>query len=115
MRVVPWLWICSSMAARAPLPSAIIAITEATPMITPSMVSTERTLFLRMALNAMRRVSRIAMLDLRFQGQRLHFFGRVAPLRHRLVRGDAAVADVHGPRAVLRDVVLVGDEDDGQG
>ena len=49
MTFVPWLWICSSMAARAPEPSAIIAITEATPMITPSMVSAERTLLRRIA------------------------------------------------------------------
>ena len=38
MTFVPWLWICWSMEARAPEPSAIIAITEATPMMTPSMV-----------------------------------------------------------------------------
>ena len=47
------------MTARAPVPSAIMAITEATPMMTPSMVRAERTLFRRMARSAMRKVSRI--------------------------------------------------------
>ena len=61
MTLVPWLWICSSMAARAPDPSAIMAITEATPMITPSMVSTERILLRRMARAAMRTVLAISM------------------------------------------------------
>ena len=62
MRVVPWLSICSSMEARAPLPRAIMAMTEATPMITPSMVRVERTLFRRMAFKATRRVSRKFMV-----------------------------------------------------
>ena len=59
MSVVPWLWICSSIAARAPEPSAIMAITEATPMITPSIVSAERTLLRRIARSATRKVSRM--------------------------------------------------------
>jgi hypothetical protein len=62
MSVVPWLWIWSSITARAPEPSAIIAITDATPMITPSMVSAERTLFRRMARRARRNVSRMPMV-----------------------------------------------------
>ena len=63
MSVVPWLWICSSITARAPEPSAIMAMTEATPMITPSMVSAERTLFLRIARSARRKVSRMPMVS----------------------------------------------------
>ena len=62
MTFVPWLWICWSMAARAPDPRAIMAITDATPMITPSMVSMERILFRRMARNAMRTVLPISMV-----------------------------------------------------
>jgi hypothetical protein len=49
------------MAARAPEPSAIMAMTEATPMITPSMVSMERTLFRRMARAACGRCCRRSM------------------------------------------------------
>ena len=52
--IVPWDWICSSMAARAPEPSEIMAITLATPMITPSMVRTDRTALRRMASTARR-------------------------------------------------------------
>ena len=63
MSVVPWLWICSSIDARAPEPSAIIAITDATPMMTPSMVSAERTLLRRIARRARRKVSRMPMVS----------------------------------------------------
>ena len=61
MTLVPCCWICSSMAARAPEPSAIIAITLATPMMTPSMVSAERTALRRMATRAIRRTFWIFM------------------------------------------------------
>src|SRR6266498_1962704 len=50
------------MDARAPELRAIIAITEATPMITPRVVSAERTLFRRRARSAMRRVFRTSMV-----------------------------------------------------
>jgi len=36
------------MAARAPEPNAIMAMTDPTPMMTPSIVRAERTLFRRM-------------------------------------------------------------------
>ena len=49
--MVPALWICTSIAERAPVLSAIIAITDATPMITPRAVSAERTLLRRSAAN----------------------------------------------------------------
>ena len=61
MSVVPWFWICSSMTARATEPRAIIAITDATPMMTPSMVRAERTLFRRTAFIAMRRMFKASM------------------------------------------------------
>ena len=61
MTLVPCCWICSSMAARAPEPSEIMAITLATPMITPSMVRAERTALRRMATIAMRRTLRSFM------------------------------------------------------
>src|SRR6185503_7191722 len=46
-----------STAARAPLPSASMAITEATPMTTPSMVSAARNLLAETLRNAVRRRS----------------------------------------------------------
>src|SRR5574341_1415925 len=97
MSAVPWLWICSSIAARAPEPSAIIAITEATPMMTPSMVSAERTLLRRIALSATRKVSRMSIVPpsgLGFDGRQRHELqGGVAPARDGLVAAHAPVAD----------------------
>ena len=95
-----------------PEPRAIIAITLATPMMTPSMVSAERTALRRMATRAMRSV-----LDLQ-RDRLLLGEGPPAP-RPRCagsrpaVRDDAAVAEGDLAMGVLRDVVLVGDEDDG--
>src|SRR5574341_150150 len=50
----PRLAICARMAACAPCPMASMAITAATPMITPSMVKTERRVLRRKARWAMR-------------------------------------------------------------
>src|SRR5262245_47754175 len=50
----PRLAICARMAACAPCPIASMAITAATPMITPSMVRAERMVFRRKARWAMR-------------------------------------------------------------
>src|SRR4029453_17939129 len=104
MSVVPWLWICSSIAARAPQPSAIIAITEATPMITPSMVSAERTLLRRIASRATRKASGRSMTPpsaLRLDRRHRLELGRgLAPLAHRLVALHLAVADRDHARRV---------------
>src|SRR6185436_19322454 len=96
MTFVPWLWICWSMAARAPDPRPIMAITLATPMITPSMVRAERTALRRMARTARRRVLAILM----FASSRFDLFreggalgGGVPPLGHRAVRDDPAVPE----------------------
>src|SRR3972149_5499087 len=98
MRVVPWLWTCSSMAARAPAPRAIMVMTEATPMITPSMVRAERTLLRRRAR--------------RGRGGRSGPPPRVGAAGDGGLGEDASVAHQDHARRVLRDVVLVGDEDD---
>ncbi len=52
MTLLPMDAICSWMRLVAPLPTATIAITAPTPMITPSMVSALRSLFTRSARNA---------------------------------------------------------------
>ena len=44
IRLLPMLWIWSCMRAVAPAPTPTIAITAATPMMMPSMVSAERAL-----------------------------------------------------------------------
>src|SRR3990172_2835453 len=94
MMFVPWLWICASITELAPDPSAIIAITEATPMITPSMVSVERTLLRRIARSAMRRVLGSSISGLRLERRkRRELRGGVAPPLHRLVGHHAAVRE----------------------
>src|SRR5688500_16212059 len=102
------------MAARAPEPSAIMAITEATPMITPSMVSMERILLRRMARTAMRTVLPTSMLGLHLErGKGRELLRGLAPPGHRRVRHHAPVAEGDDALRVLGDVGLVGDEDDG--
>src|SRR3990170_2453691 len=117
MSAVPWLWICWSIEARAPEPSAIMAITDATPMITPSMVSAERTLLRRIARSATRRVSWMSIAPpsgLGFDGrQRQQLRRRVASALDRLVAHDAPVADRDDAGGVAGDVVLVGDQQHG--
>ena len=53
IRLEPKLVIWLAMAEAVPLLTAIIMMTAATPMIMPSMVSSERILFLRMASHEM--------------------------------------------------------------
>src|SRR3990172_8747210 len=112
MSAVPWLWICWSIEARAPEPSAIMAITDATPMITPSIVSAERTLLRRIARSATRRVSWMSIAPpsgLGFDGrQRQQLRRRVASALDRLVAHDAPVAARDHAGGVAGDVVLVG-------
>ena len=56
IRFVPVARTCSSIIALAPVPSATMAITAATPMIMPSIVSAVRSLFRPSALKATRNV-----------------------------------------------------------
>src|SRR5262245_5802409 len=51
----------ASTALRAPAPSATIVITAPTPMMMPSIVSSERSLFARTAWNATRTISSISI------------------------------------------------------
>src|SRR5512136_880077 len=56
-RFEPRLVICSEIVASVPALMATMMMTAATPMIMPSMVRNERTLFLRIASQAMRMAS----------------------------------------------------------
>jgi len=62
IRLLPRLAICCWMRAVAPAPTATVAITAATPMITPNIVSADRTLFVRKAVNAMFTLGRIGVM-----------------------------------------------------
>src|SRR4029450_11488570 len=61
-RLEPRLRICSATRAWAPSPTATIAISEATPMMTPSIVSALGILFGRRARAALLAFSRIMLL-----------------------------------------------------
>ena len=84
-----------------------MTITAATPMMMPSMVSAERSLLTRSAPRAMRRMA--AKLMRSASGQRRR---RVA-WRVRLVLDHLAVAEVDHAPGEGGDVVLVGDQHDG--
>src|SRR5512138_1178702 len=56
-RFEPRLVICSEMVASVPALMATMIMTAATPMMMPSIVRNERTLFLRTASQAMRMIS----------------------------------------------------------
>jgi hypothetical protein len=101
------------MAERAPEPSAIMAMTDATPITTPSMVSAERTRLRRSALPAMRSVLPMVTGHLQLdRRQRRELLRRLARVRDLLVLHHPAVAERDHPVAVLGDVGLVGDQDD---
>ena len=113
--LVPAAWICDSIDDCAPVPSATIVITAATPMIMPSIVSAVRILLRASALNATRSTIRNDMVTTASagSGQVRQFFGRGAPVARRAVRHHHAVAERDDPRAVLGDVVFVGDQHHG--
>src|SRR3954466_5055362 len=113
--LVPAVAICASIDDCAPVPSATIVMTAATPMIMPSIVSAVRILLRLSAFSAMRKIIRIDMSDssglyqLR-RGQRRELVLRETPLRDRDVLDDLAVAEGHDARAVLGDIHFVRDQ-----
>src|SRR5688572_13985796 len=68
--LVPMREIWSSTRRCAPSPSATIVITAATPMMMPSVVSTERIMLARMAASATSTISRISTAHLAWAGAR---------------------------------------------
>ncbi len=61
--LVPAVAICASIEDCAPVPSATIVITAATPMIMPSIVSAVRILFRLSAFSATRKIMKIDMMS----------------------------------------------------
>src|SRR5262245_50896047 len=134
-RFVPWALTWSSIICCAPDPSATMAMTAATPMIMPSMVSAVRSLLRARAFRAIRIVIKIDMSlsvleecslvcrrrfrrlfrldDLIRLGwrERRQFIRRIAAVEHGGVGHDPSVPETNEPGAVLGDVVLVRDEE----
>src|SRR5262245_7154307 len=97
---VPRLAICRSISERAPAPTAIMTMTDPTPMIIPSVVSTVRRKLVAMAVTAALRQSTGCMGSTRC--------ARQAQIFH-----DRAVAEHDTATRIAGDLGLVGDDDDG--
>src|SRR5712692_9780984 len=104
----PSALICACTAACAPPSTAIIAMTQATPMMMPSAVSVERSLLRAIAFMPTFRIVRNLSMLLFSRSDR----GPPLP-GHGPVFDDLAVAEPHDPPGKLRDVPLVRDEHDG--
>src|SRR4029079_6985345 len=95
-------------------------MTALTPMIMPSIVRAVRILFRPSAFKAIRKIIRTPMETpcrrlsyyRRFR-ERRELVPRLAPLGHRAIGDDLAVAELHDARAVLGDVVFVSDQQHG--
>src|SRR5512139_706893 len=115
IRFEPRLLIWSSTRAWAPAPTPTIAITAATPMMMPSIVSAERSLLTRSAASATRRVATKSIGGARSgrDPARLRERRR-GVLRHvRRVGDHEPVAEGEQARREGRDVVLVRHQDHG--
>src|SRR5262245_3945207 len=126
-RFEPTLRICVSIALRAPLPSAIMTITAATPMIIPSAVSMVLIAFRRSARTAMMKVMKMAISTCSFAcgssgvheivGLCLQLLELVSGRATGLdgsIRAHATITEPDDPRAVFRDVTFVRHEHDRQ-
>src|SRR5262249_41950132 len=118
---VPADWIWLSIEVCAPVPSATIVITAATPMIIPSMVRAVRILFRLSAFTAIRRIITKDMSTpvppsvrsrgrYRRSGHSREFCLACTPPGHATIRNPLSVTECHDSSAVLRDVDLVCDE-----
>src|SRR4051794_26456339 len=114
----PRLAICACTCAFAPLPIPTIAITAPTPIIIPSAVRAERSLFRRSARNAIRNVDpkrilalhRYQIIDCRKPAQ---FFSSNEPVGDRTIATHKTIAHHHVAPCESRDVRFVRDHDDG--
>src|SRR5438552_1586217 len=100
MRFVPRLCTCSVICCWAPRPMLMSVITAATPMITPSMVSTPRSLFARSARRATRTASS-AFISLVLHRQLREHLDRPHRVLDGLVLVHPTVADLHHAPGVL--------------
>src|ERR1700675_3040164 len=114
-RLEPMAAICCCTCCCAPWPSPTMAITAPTPMMMPSMVRMERILLRASARIAIRTTAISSMRSSILQGgQRLQDLAGAQDVGGLFVPADAAVAEDDRALGELRDVVLVGDEHDGQ-
>src|SRR6185437_4210574 len=129
------IWFCTCSCAPCPRPT--VAITAPTPMMMPSIVSSERILLRASALIAIRKIASKSIMTPVIQNiakiagiakianpgpyrsptrtasvlinrrQRLEYICRPRPLLYRIVTPDLAIAEHHNPPGEFRDVRFV--------
>src|SRR5262252_980891 len=100
-----WSWAC----CWAPCPTLTMAITAATPIMIPSIVSADRSLLRASALPAMRRIC-VRFISILRRGHALQDFRGCGPVHDLVVMPDLAVTEVNRAAGEARDVGLVGNE-----
>src|SRR5215471_15472260 len=117
IRLLPMLRICSCIRSVAPDPTPTIAITAATPMMMPSIVSAERMRFTFSARSAIRLLATILFMTVpllclldRYQRQIL---GGIAWIFETLVELQPSVLKMDIPAAVRGDFGIVRHHNDG--
>ena len=113
MMLVPKLAICCCTKRSAPAPTLTIAITDATPMIMPSMVSPERRRFRQSAREAARAVMArsLVVVAAALTRRLLLSIGCGGGTRRRRVGNDVAVAERDHPIRHRRHLRIVRDDD----
>src|SRR6478609_2058807 len=99
---------CCSIAASAPVPSAIMVSTVATPMVMPIVVSAVCSLLRDSARTAMARLDPV-VISLLWGEKRELAHGQALPVVA-AIGDDRAVLERDDPRAVLGDLLLVRDQ-----
>ena len=111
------LWICSWIRSVAPAPTPTMAITAATPMMMPSIVSAERMRFTFSARSAIRTlVTSFFMTDPRLRrlgGKLLQIRPGIARVCDPLVPLQPAIFEMEVPVGIARDVRIVRHHDHG--
>src|SRR5882762_1607813 len=103
------------MACCAPSPTASMAITAPTPTIMPSMVRTERSLFLARARIAMRRRALKSMIGSVLECRKgLENVGRARPISHLFIAADLSITELNRALRELSNIGFMGYQDDGQ-
>src|SRR5690554_6553346 len=100
----------ATMLLLSPCMIATTAITAATPMMMPSAVSALRRALARIAASAARLPSSTACAN---PEENAGSCMGVLPARLHAILGEPAVDQAHAAQAVVRDVLFVGDQDDG--
>src|SRR5215510_11823322 len=96
-KLVPRFEICRSTSERAPAPTAIMTMTDPTPIIMPSVVSTVRRKLVAMAVTAALRQSRLVMGS----ALKAHVFD------------DRPIPEQDAAPRISRHIGVVGNDDDG--